>query len=43
MNPSRIALRLPPVLPMLFAARAASAQVPAPPKGLHTGRERRHT
>ena len=36
MNPSRIALRLLLVLPMLFAARAASAQVPAPPKGFNT-------
>ena len=36
MNPSRIALRLLLVLPMLFAARAASAQAPAPPKGFAT-------
>jgi hypothetical protein len=38
MNPSRIALRL-LLLPMLSAARAATAQVPAD----NTGRERHHT
>ena len=36
MNPSRIALRLLLVLPLLFAARAASAQASAPPQGFNT-------
>ena len=41
MNPSRIALRLLLVLPMLFAARATTAQVPAPPDGSCSARSER--